>query len=179
MTKPADNTADNSNWRTKPIPFRDSASMVDTNWGAVLGALFFVGGIFAGLKATPLFTISIVGLVLALVSILFRGQMVRRNRKHVLARCTDREWKRVLGAPGQRGGAREAWTFLLLCEFELDGTRYTVTPGYWSTFVSEGHLRRFLDKVISPDGKCRLWVNPKNPLQAELIADDIADFLLH
>lgn len=153
--------------------------MMKTNWGALLGALFFIGGIFGGLKAGALFSISIFGLVLALVSILYQGRIVRRNWKKVVAQCTDKEWKKVLGAPGQRGGIRIAWTFQLLCEFELNEERHIVTPGYWSTFISESRLRKFLDKVIAPDGKCQLWVNPKNPLQAELIANDIRDFLLH
>ena len=177
--KPAGDSSGKSEWRIKPIPTRDPHAMMETNWGALLGALFFIAGIFAGLKVGALFSISIFGLVLALTSILFRGRVVRRNWKKVSAQCTDREWKKVLGAPSQRGGVRMTWTFQLLCEFELDGKRHTVTPGYWSTFLSESRLQKFLDKVISPDGTCQLWVNPKNPLQAELIANDIKDFLLH
>ena len=166
-------------WRIKNIPFRDPHAMMNTNWGALLGALLFIGGIFASLKVEALFSISIFGLVLTLASILFRGRIVRRNWKKVLAQCTDKEWKNVPGAPGQRGGVRKTWTFQLLCKFELDGKQYTVTPGYWSTFISESQLQKFLDKIISPDGRCQLWVNPNNPLQAELIANDIKDFLLH
>jgi hypothetical protein len=152
---------------------------METNWGAFLGALLFIGGIFAGLKVKALFSISVSGLVLALASILFRGQIIRKNLKKVLAQCTDKEWKSIIGAPGQRGGVREVWTFQLLCEFEIAGKQYTVTPGYWSTFISEDRLQNFLDQVISRDEKCQLWVNPKNPLQAELIANDIKDLLLH
>ncbi|MBK7315674.1 hypothetical protein [Candidatus Aalborgicola defluviihabitans] len=177
--KPVGDSAEESGWRIQSIPSRDPYAMMETNWGAVLGALFFIGGIFAGLKVAALFLISIFGLVLALISILFRGRIVRRNWKKVLAQCTDKEWKKVLGTPGQGGGVRLTWTFQLLCEFELDGNRYTVTPEYWSTFISENRLQKFLDKVISPDGACQLWVNPKNPLQTELIANDIKDFLLH
>jgi len=114
-----------------------------------------------------------------LVSILFKGRIIRRNWVKILAQCTDKEWKSVLGAPGRNGGVSKTWIFQLLCEFELDGKRYTVTPGYWSTFFSESQLQKFLNKVISPEDKCQLWVNPKNPLQAELIANDIKDFLLH
>ncbi len=177
--KPAEDASEKSEWRIKPIPFRDPYAMMETNWGALLGALLFIGGIFAGLKVKALFSISAFGLVLALVSILFRGRMVRRNWKKVLAQCTDKEWKSILGAPGQKGGVRKVWTFQLLCEFEMDGQRYKVTPGYWSTFISEDRLQKFLDKTISPDGKCQLRVNPENPLQAELIANDIKDLLLH
>jgi hypothetical protein len=177
--KPVEDSSEKSEWRIKPIPFRDPCAMMETNWGALLGALLFIGGMFAGLKVKALFSISIFGLVLALLSILLRGRIMRRNWKKVLAQCTDKEWKSILGASGQKGGVRKTWTFQLLCEFEIDGKRYTVTPEYWSTFISEGRLQKFLDKVISPDGKCQLWVNPKNPLQAELIANDIKDALLH
>lgn len=166
-------------WRIKTIPFKDQYAMVETNWGALFGAFLFIGGIFAGFKIKVLFAISISGLVIGLVSILFRGRIVRKNWIKVQANAIDKEHNTVLGTPGQRGGARVCWAFQLLCEFELNGKRFTVTPGYWSTFISESSVQRFLEKVVSSDGKCQLWVNPKNPLQTELIANDIKDFLLH
>ncbi|MCF8070148.1 MAG: hypothetical protein K9L30_16315 [Desulfobacterales bacterium] len=175
----AEESSKKSEWRIKPIHYRDPHAMMKTNWGALFGAILFVGGIFAGLKVNVLYLISVFGLVTGLISIFFRGRIERRNWKKVVGQCTDREWKRVPGTPGQRGGSRMVWTFQLLCEFELGGKIYTVTPGYWSTFISEARLVKFLDKVILPDGKCRLWVNPENPFQAELIANDIKDFLLH
>lgn len=119
------------------------------------------------------------GLFIGFVSVIFRGRIVRKSWKRVSARCIDKECKRVPGIPGLRGGARRTWTFLLICEFEMDGKRYTVTPGYWSTFISEARVEKFLDRVISSNGKCQLWVNPKNPLQTELISNDIKDLLLH
>ncbi len=78
--------------------------MMETNWGALLGALLFLVGIFAGFRVKALFLISIAGLVLALVSMLFRGRIVRRHWKILSAQCIDREIKRVLGKPGLRGG---------------------------------------------------------------------------
>lgn len=177
--KPVGDSLDKTEWRIKPILFRDPSAMMKTNWGAILGALFFIGGTFAGLKVGVLFSISLFGLVLGLGSILYQGRLARKNWERVSAQCTDREWKQVLGATGPSGGVRLAWTFQLLCEFQLNGKRYAVTPGYWSTFRSESRLKKFLGKVISLDGKCQLWVNPENPLQAEIIAHDIRDFLLH
>lgn len=166
-------------WRIKAIPFRDQYAKMETNWGALFGVFLFIGGIFAGLMIKALFAISIAGLVIGLVSILFRGRIVRRNWKKVQAIVIDKEHKRVLGTPGQRGGAKVCWAFRLLCEFELNGKRFTVMPDYWSTFISESSVQNFLGKVVSPDGTCQLWVNPRNPLQTELIANDIKDFLLH
>ena len=77
--KPTGNSSEKIEWRIKPIHYRDPYAKMDTNWGAVLGALFFIGGIIAGLKISALFSISIFGLILALISILFRGRMVRRH----------------------------------------------------------------------------------------------------
>ena len=39
---------DNSEWRIKPVHFCDPHAMMKTNWGAVFGALLFIGGIVAG-----------------------------------------------------------------------------------------------------------------------------------
>jgi hypothetical protein len=125
------------------------------------------------------FAISIVGLLIGLISILFRGRTIRRNWKKVTANVIDQEYKRVLGPPGLRGGAGKNWAFRLLCEFDLGGKRYTVTPCCWSTFVSESSVNAFLENIVSPAEKCQIWVNPKNPLQAELIANDIKGLLLH
>lgn len=177
--KPAGDPTGKNEWHIKPVHFRDPYAMMETNWGAVFGALLFIGGIFAGLKDGVLFSISIFGLLFALFSTLRKGRIIRRNWIKVSAQCTDKEWKRVLGRMGQNGGVRMMWSFQLLCEYELNGKRYTVTPGYWSTFISEDRLKKFLGKVIYPYGKCQLWINPENPLQAELFANDIRDFLLH
>ena len=166
-------------WRIKDIPYRDDNAMIETNWGVLLGALLFLLGIFAGFKIKELFSISFIGLVLMLVSTFIRGRNVRKNWKKVSAQCIDQETNWVFGTPGLRGGSRKSWTFRLLCEFEMNGVQYTVTPGYWTTFISESRLQTFLNKVISVDGKCQLWINPKNPLQTELVAHDIKDLFIH
>ncbi|MEO6909266.1 MAG: hypothetical protein ABI210_15400 [Abditibacteriaceae bacterium] len=176
---PTGNSSEKNEWHIKPINYSDPYALMKPNWGALLGALLFIGGIFAALRVGALLFVSIFGLFLALVSILFQARNIRKGWKKVSAQCIDKEWKSVLGAASRNGGVRMNWAFQLLCEFELDGQRYTVTPGYWSTFISENRLQKFLGKVISPDGSCQLWVNPKNPLQAELFANDIRDFLLH
>ncbi len=166
-------------WRIKSIPFRDEHAMVETNGWALFGAFLFLGGILAGFLIKALFVISMAGLVIGLVGILFRARIARRNWKMVQAIVIDKECKRVLGAPGQKGGVKTCWAFRLLCEFEMHGKRFTVTPDYWSTFLSESGMQGFLEKVVSADGKCQLWVNPGNPLQAELVAKDIKGLLLH
>ena len=176
---PTGNSSEKTEWRIQPIPSHDPYGRVETNGATLLGALLFVEGMVGSLKIGALVLVSIFGLLLALFSLLFRARTFRKNWQKIEAHCIDQEWKKVLGAPGLKGGVRMTWTFQLLCEFELHGKRFTVTPDYWSTFLSERRLEKFLTKVISPDGKCQLWVNPKNPLQAELSAADIKDFLLH
>ncbi|MCP3889881.1 MAG: hypothetical protein GY702_13555 [Desulfobulbaceae bacterium] len=169
-------------WRIKQIPFRNPHAMIETNWGALVGAFLFIGGIggiIAGYKIDALLPIAVSGITLALISLLFKNRILRRNWVKVYAQCIDKEYGSVIGRPGLHGGSGKTWTFQLLCTFELAGKNYTVTPGYWSTFFSENRVRKFLDKAISPDEMCHLWVNPKNPLQAELIAHDIKDILLH
>jgi len=147
--------------------------------GVLLGAALFIAGIVGSIKIKLLFLIAVLGFVIGLVSIIFKGRTVRKQWKKVVAICSDREWHEVLGAASLNGGVRKTWAFQLLCVFELDGKKHTVTPAYWSTFVSENHLLNFLEKIISADGKCQLWVNPKNPLQTELVAKDAKDFILH
>lgn len=171
--------SENSEWRIKSIPFQDEYKMMKTNWGALFGALLFIFGIFAGFKEKELFLISLIGLVLMLLSVLQRGRNVRRGWKKITTKCIDKETKRTLGKPGSNGGIRYVWTFQLLCEFEMGGKPYTVTPKHWTTFTSESSLQKFLNKVISSDGTCQLWVNPKNPLQTEIFANDIKDFFMH
>ena len=177
--KPNRDPVKKTEWRIKQIPFRDPYAMMETNWGAMLGALLFIVGCIAALKIGVLILISIFGLVFGLLSTLYRSRSIRKNWQKVSARCVDKEWGQVLSAVGQHGGVRLTWTFQLLCEFEFNGKHYAVTPSYWSTFISERRLKTFLDQVISSDGSCQLWINPENPLQAELVAHDFTEFLLH
>ena len=92
------------------------------------------------------------------------------------AKCLDREIRQVCSPHGHGG---KTWAFRLLCEFELAGQTYRVTPDYWTTFSSETSVASFLDQAVSPKGCCRLYVNPANPLQAELVGHDLKDALLH
>lgn len=141
---------------------------MQTNWWTLLGALLFVGGVVVSLISIDksLILISLFGLFLSLISLYFGYRKKARNRKIETARCVDREWKQVPGRLGLRGGTTKVWTFMLLCEFEIAGQLYSVTPGYRSpTFLTEKQLKKFLNKVITSDIRCRLRVNSENPLQ--------------
>ncbi|HDR15322.1 MAG TPA: hypothetical protein ENN79_07570 [Desulfobacteraceae bacterium] len=152
---------ESSEWRIKPIPFSDPCAMMETNWGAIFGALLFIGGIFAGFKVNELFTISIAGLLIGLISILLRGRILRRNWKKLLAKVIDQEYKSVFGPPGPRGGSRKVWAFQLLCEFDFEGKHFTVTPGYWSTFVSESKSQIISFKSSIPGRKVSTLGEPQ------------------
>ncbi|TVM36437.1 DNA translocase FtsK 4TM domain-containing protein [Oceanidesulfovibrio marinus] len=119
------------------------------------------------------------GLVVALISLWYGGRRTRRSWKRIQARVLDKEiYKDISYADGGEDTAR-TWCFQLLCEFELNGETYQVTPGFWRTFGTESGVKRFLARAIDNNGRCALWVNPQNPLQAELVGRDVKDVLLH
>ncbi|MFW5733543.1 MAG: hypothetical protein ACOCWR_00625 [Oceanidesulfovibrio sp.] len=118
------------------------------------------------------------GLVVMFVSLWHGGRRVRRDWRRVQARVLDKEIYEDIGyADGADSGT--TWFFTLLCEFELNGETYRVTPSFWRSFGTQSGVRRFLEKVVNRNGLCELWVNPKNPLEAELVGRDVKDALLH
>lgn len=76
---PTGNSSDKNEWRIQPISFHDPNAMMETNWGALLGALLFVVGIVGSLKAGALVLVAVFGLLFALLSLLFRARTVRKN----------------------------------------------------------------------------------------------------
>jgi hypothetical protein len=174
--------ASNVGWRIQLIPFDDTSRpmMIQTNWYAVIGMIFFLGGIgFYFRKYEGIYLgISIGGFCFACAGLLFAGKAKRRGWLRVNAVCVDREIQRV-STPGPRAAGGYTWVFRLVCKFELDGKEFTVTPGFWRSFGSAEGLDLFLNKFISGDGACLLHVNPRNPLQTELLTGDITDKLLY
>lgn len=119
------------------------------------------------------------GGLLVTLFFLWRGARKRRaSWLRVPARCVEREiFKDHSYADG--GDMGKTWQFTLVCEFELGGGMHRVTPGFWRTFATRAGVERFLAKNISPQGDCELYVNPDDPLEAELVGRDIKDMLLH
>ncbi|MBN2008867.1 hypothetical protein JW960_05940 [candidate division KSB1 bacterium] len=170
--------------RIKYIPYRESMHM-EKNLGALLGALVFIGGILI-IGRTPFAPIngrqdswifvSVAGLCWCALALILKNRKLRKNWIRVKARCLDREiWK----GDTNDGDTGKTWYFILLCEFDLHGRTYKVTPGYWTTFATKGSVTRFLDKRITTGGLVEIYVNPDNPLQTELVGRDIKDLLLH
>ncbi|MDQ7825076.1 MAG: hypothetical protein RDV48_19905 [Candidatus Eremiobacteraeota bacterium] len=166
-------------WRIEHIP-SESESRVQANPLAALGALVFVGCIIMALVIKAADAVRLVWLLsgmagfgLSLLAGWYKARQERRSWIRLKARCIDREWHSVRVPKGT------TWTFRILCEFTLEGRHYKATPVYWTTFISEKALTDFLEKVIAPDGTCELYVNPKDPLQVELVGKDIKDLLLN
>ena len=147
-----------------------------TDWGAWVfsGALILACGLPFVLKNRKAYLIMMVGgLSLALFSLFFKARRVRRNWVRIPARVLEREIIKEEDSEGK------TWAFRLLCEFDLNGRTYRVTPGFWRTFATRWGINRFLDNRISDGGLCELFVNPESPDQTELVGRDVKDFLLH
>lgn len=188
-----DSERPDSPWRIKSIPYENAIKPVKTNYGALLGACVFVIGIFfpAIINRYSFFSflksytcnltylgvgISVVGLLVGALSLIFAGRSVRKTWKKIKVKCVDRQIKQEYSLDSDMG---KTWAFILLCEFKYKGKIYQVTPSFWHTFVSRAGLIKFLDANISKDGFCYLYVNPDNPLQTELSNDGIGDLLLY
>ena len=177
---------DQDDWRIKFIPFtQKKLNFVEPNWGAIAGAVIFVGGIVLAFYFKPppfskrpegWIVVSAAGLLFGFLSLLLKGRKVRRNWIRVQAKCLDREIRKMHTLDADSG---KAWFFQLLCEFELDGRAYQVTPSFWRSFATKMGITNFLARNISPEGICELYVNPDNPLQTEFVGRDLKDILLH
>ena len=167
----------NQGWRIPLIPFNDSSKpiMIQTNWFAVLGAIVFVGGLGLSFHKDDIRYVyaALGGLAFALAGIWFVAKFRRRNWVKVEARCMDKDVQTGFNGEGA------FWAFRLLCTFAYQGKNYSVTPIFWRGFTSKNSINDFLGKKIQQDGRCFLYVNPKNPLQTELAAGDLADKLIH
>lgn len=160
----------NAGWRIQLIPHYDPSKTIwyPTNWYAMAGlAVCGIGFVGLGSRGLDSFYWLVVagGFGFALLSFPFVAWARRRGWLRVNAACLDRECQ---------GGS-----FRLRCTFYLKGADYTVTPApFWREFSSEEALQRFMEKLIDKDGMCWLRVNPRNPLQTEIAAGDIAEKLL-
>jgi hypothetical protein len=115
-------------------------------------------------------------------SILLNAAMAKAKRAVwpiVSARCTDQKLRKIAFSSGD--GVWDGWRWLLTCEINYAGKNYRVTPRVrWSDasqqeepFRSKKRARRFIAQTITSSGDCKLRVNPKNPLESELLAQSI------
>ena len=171
--------------RLKYIPHESRRGFIKPNPGALIGALIFIGAIvlpdyvgWGNLFGSRMvwIWIAVGGLLFGMFSLAYQARKNRRNWIRIRARCLDHE---VFQDSSNDGDTGRVWDFIMLCEYELKGELYRVTPAYWCSFPTQGSVLRFIGKKLSPEGTCEIYVNPDNPLQAEIVGHDIKDVLLH
>lgn len=162
----------NHGWRIKMIPHDDPSRPMRNPSNPLATILFFVFVVAIVLmftkKKESYGVIAIVAFAMMCFSMLAGGILRRIGWKRVRAVCLDKE----IGNIG-----RTEWELRLRCRFELDGKPYTVTPTFLSSYGSEKEVEDFLRTFIASDGTCTLSVNPRNPLQAEIVGHKTAAIL--
>jgi hypothetical protein len=169
----------NRGWRIAWIPHDDGTKLIwyPTNWWALAGAAGFLGGLgLMTVAVVPGLATSIGSLALMLFAIWRPARRRRRNWVQTTANCVDLERRPVLGRDLNEHG----WEARMTCEFEFHGQSYRATPVvHYRGFRNESRLLEYLASHIANDGRCRLYINPANPLECELASEGIKDWLLH
>jgi hypothetical protein len=163
----------------KPKPMMSETSRL-VFWLSALGLPALLLGlalaVFPELGLMSLGIACVVGGFLALLGSVFLNAVVAKSKRAawpvVPAHCTGRQLQKKRFNDGADG-----WLWQVVCEIYFHEKRYSVSPKiHWSDlgradepFWSEEMARQFLSQKISPDGKCKLRVNPDNPLEAELL----------
>jgi len=169
----------NSGWRIQNIPWHPEGKVEVLRprdpYSAVLmiiGLIGFIGGIPLTQNSLSWGLVSMVsGLLLLLVSVFVMGFFYYRTFKPVAARCIDREIRAIEDFDSERiPKSKTFWFARIVCEFEYEGKTFTVTPviAPGKYYTRENQLMKYLHTCIGDDDLCRLWINPKNPLQAVL-----------
>ena len=185
---------ENHGWRIQQIPYQDPAKVhvYPTNVAAICGALgfiFAVGGIVfesslpyqqLDFSRNGYIVIAVASLIVMLAGVKSGGREARRDWQKVYAKVIDRELRRAASLRHSTSGRGPAWVWRFLCEVSLNGRSYQVTPKvFWRDFSSEEAAQEFFDRLVSPQQEIPLMINPSNPLECELFADDVKDVLLN
>ena len=162
-------------WRIQWIPWQpDGKVEVVYNTPLTLatglgGAGLFLYSIFRVVshKAPPSFIlVGVAGLVLAMLGRFYAAWRQQHGYVEVEAVCEDIEVQKFSG--GGRRHQANSWQVRLLCLFTLDNKSYRVTPTVpiLSGFLSEAAALEYLRGRMDNQGRCRLHVDPSNPLHA-------------
>jgi len=177
--------AEAKGWRIAMIPYDDPTKAMkhDTNWPSLLFMVIFMAStilfVVADTLSRDIALMGIGGGLLGMfISVFIKMRLKYKHWVKVPAQCLDRELQVGRGSKGY------AWSWRWLCEYQLAGSTYRVTPTYWLSWGpgNDRAKRRAISfgKKISDDtGNMELWINPENPLQAEVVGHDIKDVLLH
>jgi hypothetical protein len=164
----------NAGWRIRWIPWQapDTPEYIHSkNPLPLIGAALFLGAIFlpgrriGGITISVNMTIAgaVAGLALAMIGIIYVAHQRQAGWERVDARCIDREIGKCEDAD-----RTVTWAYRLICVFTYQGQEYTVTPEplHLIGFHSEHRVQEYLRQRIQPDGRCQLWIDPRNPLHA-------------
>jgi hypothetical protein len=166
----------NSDWRIKWIPWQEPGRAeyiyntpltLFTGFG---GAALFLGSVvylllFKHVQGSVL-AIGLAGLVMIFLGRIYASLNKQAAWIQLTARCIDREIQER-HYPG-KGNIKIVWEYRLLCVFNHNGTEYRATPeaSHIAGFQSQDLVEKYLNERIQPDGSCKLWVDPRNPLHA-------------
>ena len=166
-------------WRIKHIPWHEDGKL--EMFGNTLPALLcvipgigaFLGGIWLITRGTLTvaegISVSIAGLLLSFLSRLVDGFFQYRNYVPVDAVCLDidiQEFEDADPDPGHRFGKKTFWSARILCEHPFGERSWRVTPMMPKrVFATRDKVHLYLDERMDANRRCRLWVNPENPLQ--------------
>lgn len=150
----------------------------------VLGALLLIPVITAIDAETPIFSLLtpahlfLTGLLVLCAIPLTLGLVASVRRLttpapwlQVEALCYKRDIQPIAN-DGELGAGYD-YSYRLLCRFEYDYASYEATPEGTAEpepclFPTEEAAAEFLDQYLTEDGRARLWINTRNPLEANL-----------
>jgi hypothetical protein len=172
---------ENAGWRIQMIPYGDTSKPMTVNVSGLLGIVPILGalGFISGLAVATYdrkyessgLMVAVPSIAVALCGCWLKARYQVQGWDVAPGRCVDRELRKVWLSTGMgSSGGGWGWIWRIVCQYEYLGIPYRVTPEvYWASFGSEQAALKFLEARIGSNGECMLRVNPKNPLQTELL----------
>ena len=163
-------------WRIKWIPWQESGrpeyvyNTPLTKFTGLGGAALFVGAVtlmvVSKTAGWPMLAAAIAGLAIIISGRFYAAFKKQYKWVCINAICIDREIMK--SASVSEGNTKYVWEYRVICKFTLNGKEYKVTPeaSHMMSFNSADAAMEYLNKRIKPDCKCRLWIDPANPLHA-------------
>jgi len=162
-------------WRIKWIPWQEqdcaeyvynTPLTIFTGFG---GAAMFMGAaLWLCFRQAQwhVLVIGLAGLLMIFLGRLYAAFKKQANWLCLASRCIDQEIKERHFP--HKGNVKTVWEYRLLCTFSYNGSEFKVTPeaSHVAGFQSQDLLGKYLNERIQPDGTCKLWVDPENPLHA-------------